>query len=48
MSAMLVFQDVQKRAQEEIDRVVGEDRLPVLSDRPQLPYCDALYKEVLR
>lgn len=45
---MTLFPEVQRHAQEEIDNVVGDDRLPVLSDRPHLPYCDALYKEVLR
>lgn len=35
-------------AQEEIDRVVGTDRLPTLADPPALPYVDPLYKEVLR
>ena len=37
-----------KRAQEEIDRVIGPDRLPVPADRPSLPYIDALTKETLR
>ena len=37
-----------KRAQEEIDRVIGPDRLPVHADRPSLPYIDALTKETLR
>ncbi|KAJ3874144.1 cytochrome P450, partial [Lentinula edodes] len=38
---------VQKKAQEELDRVVGRDRLPNLSDRPNLPYIEAILKEVL-
>ncbi|KAJ7150553.1 cytochrome P450 [Mycena crocata] len=46
--AMSVFPDVQAEAQRELDRVVGTDRLPELSDRPDLPYVDALCKEVLR
>jgi hypothetical protein len=32
---MLLYPDVQKKAQEEIDRVVGRDRLPNLNDRPK-------------
>lgn len=39
---------MQRKAQEEIDRVVGTDRLPSYDDRVNLPYVDALVKEVLR
>ncbi|RXW15746.1 hypothetical protein EST38_g10108 [Candolleomyces aberdarensis] len=40
--------EVQKRAQKEIDEVVGFGRLPDFSDKPQLVYLDALLKEVFR
>lgn len=46
--AMTKFPEAQKKAQEEIDRVVGSDRLPTVSDRDNLPYLEALIKEVLR
>jgi len=46
--AMLVYPDVQKKAQEELDRIVGCDRLPEYEDRASLPYIEALYREVLR
>ncbi|KAH9051796.1 cytochrome P450 oxidoreductase [Lactarius vividus] len=46
--AMVLFPDVQLKAQEEIDRVVGTDRLPNFADREHLPYLSALYKELLR
>ncbi|KAJ2903227.1 hypothetical protein MKZ38_010263 [Zalerion maritima] len=46
--AMTVFPEVQQKAQVEIDRVVGRDRLPTTSDRHNLPYIDAIVKEVLR
>ncbi|KAJ0298403.1 hypothetical protein Brms1b_013410 [Colletotrichum noveboracense] len=46
--AMAKFPEAQKKAQEEIDRVVGSDRLPTVSDRDNLPYLEALIKEVLR
>ncbi|KAF0325749.1 cytochrome p450 oxidoreductase [Colletotrichum asianum] len=46
--AMAKFPEAQRRAQEEIDRVVGSDRLPTVSDRDNLPYLEALIKEVLR
>lgn len=45
---MLIWQDKQKKAQEEIDRVVGTDRLPQFSDREQLPYLEALLTECMR
>ncbi|KAJ3534086.1 hypothetical protein NMY22_g7073 [Coprinellus aureogranulatus] len=42
------YPDIQKRAQEEIDSVVGSDRLPNVDDRVQMPYVQALIKEVAR
>ncbi|KAJ7704761.1 cytochrome P450 [Mycena rosella] len=46
--AMILYPDVQVAAQKELDAVIGSDRLPDSSDRAQLPYVDALCKEVLR
>ncbi|KAG2033225.1 cytochrome P450 [Suillus americanus] len=46
--AMTLFPDVQKKAQAEIDAVVGPARLPTFADRDSLPYTEALVKEVLR
>ena len=52
MTAMFLviafFPEVQKKAQAEIDAIVGPDRLPTLSDRQSLPYMEALLKEVYR
>lgn len=45
---MLLWPDKQKKAQEEIDRVVGNHRVPDFSDREQLSYTDALIKECMR
>jgi len=39
---------VQKKAQAEIDAVIGNDRLPCFQDRDDLPYVNALASEVLR
>lgn len=39
---------MQKRAQAEIDEIVGTDRLPEFSDRPNLKYVDCLLKEIFR
>ena len=48
MLAMTLYPEVQARAQEEIDRVVGHDRLPDFSDRDNLPYVEAILMETLR
>ena len=37
-----------KRAQAEIDAIVGTDRLPEFDDRSSLPYVDAILHETLR
>ncbi|KAI0654156.1 cytochrome P450 [Cubamyces menziesii] len=46
--AMFVYPDVQRRAQEELDRVVGRDRLPTFQDQAKLPYVLKVMKESLR
>ena len=46
--AKAMHPDVQHKAQDELDRVVGNDRLPTFEDRSSLPYLSALLKEVLR
>ncbi|KZV73540.1 cytochrome P450 [Peniophora sp. CONT] len=46
--AMLLYPDVQKQAQEELDTVVGRARVPTFADMPHLPYISAMVKEVLR
>lgn len=46
--AMILQPECQRKAQEEIDEVVGNDRLPTFSDREKLPYVDAIIKEVFR
>lgn len=46
--AMVKYPAVFKRAQDEIDKVVGSERLPTFSDRGDLPYIDAILKETLR
>ncbi|PVH91546.1 cytochrome P450, partial [Periconia macrospinosa] len=39
---------IQQRAHDELDRVVGRDRLPTVDDEASLPYCRAIVKEVER
>ncbi|KAF9522935.1 cytochrome P450 [Crepidotus variabilis] len=46
--AMVLFPEVQKKAQAEIDAVVGNDRLPSFADIPHLPYVNAVATEILR
>ncbi|PVH89423.1 OrdA protein [Cadophora sp. DSE1049] len=46
--AMIIFPDVQRKAQEELDRVVGLNRFPNFEDREKLPYINAIVKETLR
>ncbi|OQU96502.1 hypothetical protein CLAIMM_02577 [Cladophialophora immunda] len=46
--AMCVFPDKLKKAQEELDQVVGQDRVPDWSDEPALPYVKAVVNETLR
>ncbi|KAI0042591.1 cytochrome P450 [Auriscalpium vulgare] len=40
--------DIQQRAQEEVDILTRRARLPEFADRPNLPYINAMCKEVLR
>ena len=45
---MALYPEVQKKAQAEIDAVVGQNRLPDFHDRPSLPYINAVVKETSR
>ena len=42
---MAMNPDVQRKAQAELDAVVGRNRLPTLGDRDDLPYVEAILKE---
>lgn len=42
------YPDEQARVQEEVDRVVGRQRLPALTDQPRLPYVMAFVYEAMR
>ncbi|KAL3501018.1 hypothetical protein ACH5RR_035467 [Cinchona calisaya] len=48
MARMVLHQDVQAKAQKEIDTCVGQGRHVQDSDIPNLPYLQAIVKEVLR
>ncbi len=45
---MTLYPEVQKKAQAELDAVVGPNRLPTFQDRPNLPYLNAVALEALR
>ncbi|KIJ44607.1 hypothetical protein M422DRAFT_251892 [Sphaerobolus stellatus SS14] len=46
--AMILYPEVQKKAQREIDSVLGFQRLPEVGDIDALPYVFAICKEALR
>lgn len=46
--AMMDHPEVLKKAQQEIDAVVGQDRLPTFEDRASLPYVNAILEETWR
>ncbi|TVY51099.1 Cytochrome P450 monooxygenase patI, partial [Lachnellula cervina] len=48
IEAMMMFPEVQKTAQAQIDQVVGPDRLPTLDDIVNLRYIHACVKETIR
>ena len=45
---MALYPEVQKKAQAEIDAVIGPNRLPDFHDRHSLPYINAVLKETIR
>ncbi|KAI0340919.1 cytochrome P450 [Trametopsis cervina] len=45
---MAALPDVQKKAQSELDNIVGRERLPSYEDRTSLPYIEAVILECLR
>jgi len=46
--AMALNAHVMRKAQDELDRVLGGERLPDFSDQENLPYISAITKELLR
>ncbi|KAI5121810.1 hypothetical protein M0805_009802 [Coniferiporia weirii] len=46
--AMVLYPEVRKKAQAELDAAVGSSRLPSFSDREDLPYITAIAKETIR
>ncbi|TVY29831.1 Cytochrome P450 monooxygenase, partial [Lachnellula hyalina] len=46
--AMIKYPNVQKKAQAEIDQIVGQSRSPLWSDYARLPYIAMIVKETMR
>lgn len=46
--AMTLNPEVQIRARENIDSVLGPNNLPTFADRERLPYIDCIIKELIR
>ncbi|CAL7933607.1 unnamed protein product [Xylocopa violacea] len=45
---LVLYPNVQKKAHEEIDRVIGRNRLPTLEDRARMTYTNAVVLESIR
>ncbi|KZT69355.1 cytochrome P450 [Daedalea quercina L-15889] len=45
---MVLHPDILEKAQMEVDKEVGDSRLPDINDRPALPYLEAVLKETYR
>jgi len=48
MLAMIAYPEVQKKCQEELDRIIGRTRMPTLKDKESLPYMRATLRELFR
>ena len=48
IQAMLMFPEAQKAAQEEIDRVIGSNRMPEMEDMSNCQYIRSCVKETIR
>ena len=48
VQAMVLFPEVQQKAQEEIDKIVGHERMPNMDDEPKMQYNRGCVKESLR
>ncbi|OCT79851.1 cytochrome P450 1B1 [Xenopus laevis] len=45
---LIRYPEIQTKLQDELDRVIGKDRLPCIEDQPSLPYVMAFLYELMR
>ena len=45
---MVLYPEAQRKAQQELDRVLRHGQLPNFGDRENLPYTECVVQEVLR
>ncbi|CAJ0565934.1 unnamed protein product, partial [Mesorhabditis spiculigera] len=48
LAFLVKYPEYQRRAQEELDRAIGDDRLVTMADKVHLPFCQAILQEVHR
>lgn len=48
LGAMVLQPEIQRRAQIELDSVLGQDHMPTFEDRSSLPFIDCIVLEVFR
>jgi hypothetical protein len=48
MVAAILHSEIMEKAREELDCVVGPERLPTINDKDKLPYVQAIVNETLR
>lgn len=48
LAVCIYYPEIQTKLQEEIDNVIGKNRVPNVEDRPMLPYVEALIFEIFR
>ncbi|KAI0087382.1 cytochrome P450 [Irpex rosettiformis] len=46
--ALLHYPNVLRKAQEELDEVIGRERAPIFGDKDNLPYIQAVVREIMR
>lgn len=45
---MVIYSDIQRRVQQELDMIIGHGRVPTIAECSKLVYHNAVWKESLR